>query len=43
MALAGTRDENPYVDQRLVQDDVRALYRAGPGMIGTVSCCVPLC
>ena len=36
MALAGSRDENPYVDHKLVQDDVRTLYRAGPGKIGTV-------
>ena len=37
MALSGTRDENPYVDHQLVQNDVQALYRAGAGKIGTVS------
>ena len=36
MALAGSRDENPYVDHNMVQEDVRTLYRAGPGKIGTV-------
>jgi annexin A7/11 len=38
MALAGTRDENPYVNQQQVQQDVETLNRAGPGKIGTVSC-----
>ena len=37
MALSGSRDENPYVNQQLVQQDVEALYRAGPGKVGTVS------
>jgi annexin A7/11 len=37
MALSGQRDENPYVDQQRVQQDVEALYRAGQGKIGTVS------
>ena len=37
MALSGTRDENPYVNQQLVQQDVETLYRAGPQKIGTVS------
>jgi len=37
MALSGTRDESTYVNQQLVQQDVEALYRAGPGKIGTVS------
>ena len=36
MALSGTRDESPYVNQQMVQQDVEALYRAGPGKIGTV-------
>jgi len=35
MAMAGTRDETPFVNQQLVQQDVEALYRAGPGKIGT--------
>lgn len=35
MALSGQRDENPYVDQQRVQQDVEALYRAGQGKIGT--------
>ncbi|ORX37898.1 hypothetical protein BD324DRAFT_623703 [Kockovaella imperatae] len=35
MALSGQRDENPYVNHQLVQDDVQTLYRAGPGKIGT--------
>ena len=39
MALSGQRDENPYVDQQRVQQDVEALYRAGQGKIGTVSYC----
>jgi annexin A7/11 len=38
MALSGQRDENPYVDHQKVQQDVEALYRAGQGKIGTVSC-----
>jgi hypothetical protein len=37
MALAGTRDENPVVDQGMVQRDVQALHSAGVGKIGTVS------
>ena len=37
MAMSGTRDESPYVNHQLVQQDVEALYRAGPGKIGTVS------
>jgi annexin A7/11 len=37
MALSGQRDENPYVNQQQVQQDVEALYRAGQGKIGTVS------
>jgi annexin A7/11 len=35
MALTGTRDEAPFVNQQLVQQDVEALYRAGAGKIGT--------
>ncbi|WRT69495.1 uncharacterized protein IL334_006481 [Kwoniella shivajii] len=35
MALSGQRDESPYVNQQQVQQDVEALYRAGPGKIGT--------
>ncbi|KAL7424955.1 Annexin C1 [Cryptotrichosporon argae] len=35
MAISGTRDETPYIDGNLVQQDVEALYRAGPGKIGT--------
>lgn len=42
MAMSGQRDENPYVNQQQVQQDVEALYRAGQGKIGTVSCCDPL-
>lgn len=41
MALAGTRDENPFVDHARVQDDVNTLTRAGPGKIGTVSSLAP--
>ena len=37
MALAGTRDENPVVNQQLVNQDVEALYKAGAGQFGTVS------
>jgi annexin A7/11 len=37
MAMSGQRDENPYVNQQQVQQDVEALYRAGQGKIGTVS------
>jgi annexin A7/11 len=37
MAMSGQRDENPYVNQQQVQQDVEALYRAGLGKIGTVS------
>lgn len=37
MALSGSRDESPYVNQQLVQQDVEALYRAGTGKVGTVS------
>lgn len=40
MAMSGQRDENPYVNQQQVQQDVEALYRAGQGKIGTVSCSV---
>jgi len=36
MALSGTRDESSYVNHQLVQQDVEALYREGPGRIGTV-------
>jgi hypothetical protein len=36
MALAGQRDETPYVNHQQVQQDVEALYRAGAGKIGTV-------
>ena len=36
MALAGTRDENPMVNHQAVMQDIEALYRAGPGKIGTV-------
>lgn len=35
MALTGTRDESPYVNDQQVQQDVDALYRAGPGKVGT--------
>ncbi|WVQ66486.1 uncharacterized protein L199_004667 [Kwoniella botswanensis] len=35
MALSGQRDESPYVNQQQVQQDVEALYRAGPGKMGT--------
>jgi annexin A7/11 len=35
MALQCGRDESPYVNQQQVQQDVEALYRAGPGKIGT--------
>ncbi|OCF46073.1 annexin XIV [Kwoniella heveanensis CBS 569] len=35
MALSGQRDEAPFVNQQLVQQDVEALYRAGPGKMGT--------
>lgn len=35
MAMAGTRDENPVVNHQAVMQDVEALYRAGPGKIGT--------
>lgn len=35
MALSGTRDESSFVNYQLVQQDVEALYRAGPGKIGT--------
>lgn len=35
MALTGTRDENPNVNHQQVQQDVEALYRAGPGKAGT--------
>lgn len=37
MALTGTRDESTFVNQQQVQQDVEALYRAGPGKAGTVS------
>ncbi|KAK4685320.1 hypothetical protein P7C73_g4829, partial [Tremellales sp. Uapishka_1] len=45
MALSGTRDENPFVNQQLVQQDVEALYRAGPGKVGTdeIAICGILC
>lgn len=36
MALSGQRDESPYLNHQLVQQDVETLYRAGPGKIGTV-------
>jgi hypothetical protein len=42
MALAGTRDENPMVNQQLVTQDVEALYKAGAGQFGTVSRRLPL-
>ncbi|WWC93016.1 uncharacterized protein L201_007980 [Kwoniella dendrophila CBS 6074] len=35
MALSGQRDESTYVNHQQVQQDVEALYRAGPGKIGT--------
>ncbi|WVW86705.1 hypothetical protein I302_108759 [Kwoniella bestiolae CBS 10118] len=35
MALSGQRDESPYLNQQQVQQDVEALYRAGPGKMGT--------
>jgi len=35
MALAANRDETEYVDQAKVQADVRALYEAGAGKMGT--------
>lgn len=37
MALAAGRDESPYADPTAVQNDVKALYRAGQGKVGTVS------
>lgn len=37
MALAGGRDESTFVNQQAVENDVAAIYRAGPGKIGTVS------
>ena len=37
MALSGSRDESPVVNQQQVQQDVQTLYRAGAGKIGTVS------
>jgi annexin A7/11 len=37
MALAGTRDENPNVNQAAVQQDCQALHNAGSGRLGTVS------
>jgi annexin A7/11 len=36
MALSGGRDESPVVNHQLVHQDVEALFRAGPGQIGTV-------
>ncbi|WVR08238.1 hypothetical protein IAU60_005285 [Kwoniella sp. DSM 27419] len=35
MALSGQRDEAPFVNQQLVQQDVESLYRFGPGKMGT--------
>ncbi|KAE8542381.1 hypothetical protein D1P53_001158 [Cryptococcus gattii VGV] len=35
MSLSGQRDESPYLNHQLVQQDVETLYRAGPGKIGT--------
>ncbi|WVQ79406.1 hypothetical protein IAT38_001503 [Cryptococcus sp. DSM 104549] len=35
MALSGQRDESPYVNQQQVTQDIEALYRAGPGKVGT--------
>ncbi|EIW65745.1 hypothetical protein TREMEDRAFT_70412 [Tremella mesenterica DSM 1558] len=35
MALSGTKDESPYINQQVIQQDVETLYRAGPGRIGT--------
>ncbi|KAL1407457.1 Annexin C1 [Vanrija albida] len=35
MALTGSRDESPHVNPQQVQQDVEALYRAGPGKAGT--------
>ncbi|ODO06933.1 hypothetical protein I350_04294 [Cryptococcus amylolentus CBS 6273] len=45
MALSGQRDESPYLDHKLVQQDVQTLYRAGPGKIGTdeIAICGILC
>ena len=37
MVLAAGRDESPYVDQASVHNDVKTLYRAGQGKVGTVS------
>ena len=36
MVLAAGRDETPYVDPTAVQNDVKSLYRAGQGKVGTV-------
>ncbi|TXT09140.1 hypothetical protein VHUM_02614 [Vanrija humicola] len=35
MALTGTRDESPHVNQQQVQQDVETLYRSGVGKVGT--------
>jgi hypothetical protein len=35
MALVGNREEGDYVDQARVQADVKALYKAGQGQMGT--------
>lgn len=35
MAVTGTRDESTFVNHQQVQQDVEALYRAGPGKAGT--------
>lgn len=35
MVLAAGRDESPYVDQASVHNDVKTLYRAGQGKVGT--------
>ncbi|WVQ79405.1 hypothetical protein IAT38_001502 [Cryptococcus sp. DSM 104549] len=35
MAMSGQRDESPFPNQQQVQQDIEALYRAGPGKIGT--------
>ncbi|WVN86960.1 uncharacterized protein L203_102135 [Cryptococcus depauperatus CBS 7841] len=45
MAMSGQRDESPYLNQQLVQQDVEALYRAGPGKVGTdeIAICGILC
>jgi annexin A7/11 len=42
MAMAGGKDEAPFVNQQQVQQDVETLYRAGAGKVGTVRCILHL-